>query len=41
MDFGATKAVCTYSPAQMIEDPDLKKAVWADMQLCIKALKRR
>ncbi len=39
MNFGPAKAVCTYSPAQMIEDPALKKAVWADMQLCMKELK--
>ncbi len=39
LEIGRTKAVCTYSPAQMLADPGLKKAVWADMQLCIKALK--
>ncbi len=41
MDFGATRGICTYSPGQMLEDPSLKKAVWADMQLCMKVLDSR
>ena len=39
MDLGGALGLCTYSPREMLEDPILKKAVWADMQLCMKALR--
>ena len=41
MDLGAAKGLCTYSPGEMLEDPSLKKAVWADIKLCMKVLDSR
>jgi DNA polymerase len=41
MALGATKGLATYSPREMLEDAALKKAVWADMKLCIKYLDSR
>lgn len=41
MDLGAMKGLCTYSPREMLEDPSLKTAVWADIKLCMKYLDSR
>ena len=41
MDLGGAKGLATYSPAQMLEDGALKKAVWADIKLCMKVLDSR
>ncbi len=41
LELGSARGLATYSPAQMIEDPSLKKAVWADIKLCMEYLKER
>ncbi len=38
LEFGTARGLSTYSPAEMLEDPSLKKDVWADIKLCIEHL---